>query len=215
MPTAEVAPSVLLSSPLSPLSQPVDTESKAALRLRARRRRAEAFAGGADVPAVVAGLAQRAGILAASRNGAVVAGYWPIRDELDCRPLLANLAEIGWECALPVVIDDNGPLVFRRWRLDEALVPGRFGIAEPCALCPAVTPDVVLVPMLAFDRNGHRLGHGAGYYDRTLAELRRRHPAVLAVGLAFAAQEVHALPAEPHDQRLDWIVTEAGACRVR
>ena len=142
----------------------------------------------------------------------VVAGYWPVGSELDCRPLLHQLRNAGWRCALPVVTAPALPLTFRLWRPDDGLVAGHYGIPEPPPSAAPCRPAVVLVPLVAFDRAGHRLGQGAGHYDRTLAALRASGP-VLAIGLAFAVQEEPALPVEPHDQPLDWIVTEAGALR--
>ncbi|MBI1208118.1 MAG: 5-formyltetrahydrofolate cyclo-ligase [Azospirillum sp.] len=137
----------------------------------------------------------------------VVAGYWAIRGEADLGPLLLRLADRGVTCTLPVVGLPQAPLRFRTWTPDLALVPGAYRIPEPPAGQPERMPDVVAVPLLGFDRNGCRIGQGAGFYDRTLAALRATRP-ILAVGVGFAAQEADGLPCEPHDQRLDWIVTE-------
>lgn len=145
--------------------------------------------------------------------GAIIAAYWPRGDEVDTRPLLAALHQRGFSCALPVVDRRGGPLVFRGWEPDMALVDGAYGIKEPPPSAPAVVPSILLVPLLAFDRAGHRLGSGGGYYDRTLAALREDGK-IVAVGVGFAAQEVACLPAEIHDQRLDWIVTEKGAIKI-
>lgn len=139
--------------------------------------------------------------------GGIVAAYWPIGDELDPRPLMAALAEGGGDVALPVVAAPRLPLEFRRWRPGEAMEPGAHGTWHPAATAATVVPDVLLVPLLAFDRGGHRLGYGGGYYDRTLEALRRQRQ-ITAVGLAYAAQEVSEVPADHRDQRLDWIVTE-------
>jgi 5-formyltetrahydrofolate cyclo-ligase len=139
--------------------------------------------------------------------GAAVSGYVPIGEEADVMPLLARLAGRGHPTALPAVTERGRPLVFRAWSPGEDLQPGWYGIPCPAGSAPECRPDVVLVPLLAFDRRGHRLGHGAGFYDRTLEELRRHGPA-LAVGIGFAVQELAHLPAEPHDQPLDWIVTD-------
>ncbi len=140
----------------------------------------------------------------------VVAAYAPIRDELDPLPLLARLHAAGRRCALPVVTGRDRPLGFRAWRPEAGLVAGPFGIAEPGPEAAALIPSVVIVPLLAFDRAGRRLGYGAGFYDRTLAALRRAGP-VLAVGIGYAAQEVTAVPVDALDQPLDWIVTERAA----
>jgi 5-formyltetrahydrofolate cyclo-ligase len=141
---------------------------------------------------------------------ALVAGYWPVRDEIDVRGLLGVLIDDGHAVALPVVAGPERLLAFRRWRPGDALAAGAFGLSEPQPQAPAVTPQALIVPLLAFDRAGYRLGYGRGYYDRTLQALRAAGP-VLAVGVAFAAQEVAELPRDGFDQRLDWIVTERGA----
>lgn len=142
-----------------------------------------------------------------------VAGYWPLGSELDARPLLLHLRSLGRTVALPLSGPRGQALTFRDWDPAQPLAAGRYGIAEPGADRPEVAPTVLLVPMLAFDRTGHRLGYGAGYYDRTLDALRRLGP-VQAVGVAFAAQEVEAVPCADHDERLDWIVTERVALRI-
>ncbi|HYG85613.1 MAG TPA: 5-formyltetrahydrofolate cyclo-ligase [Azospirillum sp.] len=143
-----------------------------------------------------------------------VAGYWPLGSELDVRPLLLHFSGQGRTAALPVAGPRGEPLRFRAWTLDTPLREGRFGITEPDETAPWVVPVVLLVPLLAFDRGGHRLGYGAGYYDRTLGGLRAAGGPVLAVGVGFAAQEVEAVPHGPHDQPLDWIVTERFSMKV-
>jgi 5-formyltetrahydrofolate cyclo-ligase len=142
----------------------------------------------------------------------VVAGYWPLGSEIDCRPLLAALAAAGVEIALPHIADRAGPTLFRRWHSGDSLVADAFGIMAPAPAAETLEPDVVLTPLLAFDRRGGRLGQGGGHYDRVLAALRPK--GALAVGLAYAAQEIPAVPAGTHDQRLDWIVTEREAIRI-
>jgi 5-formyltetrahydrofolate cyclo-ligase len=139
---------------------------------------------------------------------AVFAGYWPLPGEFDPRPLLHALAARGHVCALPVTVAPDAPLLFRRWEPSAPLQSGRYGISQPSPEAPEVVPDWLLVPLLAFDRAGFRLGQGAGYYDRTLAALRASGRPVQAVGLAFAAQEVAEVPRDDHDEPLDWIVTE-------
>lgn len=139
--------------------------------------------------------------------GAIVSGYRPIRGEIDPVPLMTHLATRGAQLALPVVIARNAPLSFRVWRPDDILVRGAFGICEPTTAAAELEPDIVLVPLAAFDRAGHRIGYGAGHYDRTLARLRTRKT-VVAIGVAFAVQEVAAVPAEPHDVPLDYVLTE-------
>ena len=147
-----------------------------------------------------------------AKSGAFVAAYMPVRDELDVRPLLQALVERGMIAAMPCVVGGGMPLLFRQWSTGTALVPRAFGLSEPPDDAPVVEPDLLLVPLLAFDRSGHRLGYGRGYYDRTLAALRAQRP-IVAVGLAFSAQEVLSLPAGNNDQRLDWIVTETALIR--
>ncbi|GAA4251834.1 5-formyltetrahydrofolate cyclo-ligase [Azospirillum formosense] len=141
-----------------------------------------------------------------------VAGYWPLGSELDVRPLLLHLRTGGRSIALPVSGPRGQALTFRDWDPVLPLAAGRYGIQEPGADRPEVVPAVLLVPMLAFDRSGHRLGYGAGYYDRTLDALRAIRP-VLAVGMAFAVQEMDAVPHGAHDERLDWILTERETLR--
>lgn len=131
-------------------------------------------------------------------------------EEFDDRPLLAYFASSGHPCALPVVVAKDMPLEFRRWRPGDRLVASGFGIEVPGSDAPRLQPTVLLVPLLAFDAEGHRLGYGGGYYDRSLAMLRQHGP-VLAIGVAFAGQAVDEVPHGPGDQRLDWIVTEEGA----
>ena len=146
--------------------------------------------------------------------GSVVAGYWPIVTELDDRPLLARLDERGVICALPVVVSAGAPLLFRSWGPLDELEPGVLGTSHPTAAAPEVVPDVVLVPLLAFDRDGYRLGQGGGYYDRTLAALRSRGP-LTAIGVGFAVQETDRVPRGANDERLDWVLTEEGLTQVR
>ncbi len=136
--------------------------------------------------------------------GAVIAGIWPLPGEIDLRPLLELLHTRGLFVALPETTPRGQPLIFRRWKPDSTMVAEKFGTFRPDG--PELTPDLFLVPLLAFDRAGGRLGYGGGYYDRTLP----LHPGKPAWGFAYAAQEVDKLPMEPHDHRLDAIVTEAG-----
>ena len=156
-----------------------------------------------------------AGALAAERlpaahlRAGIVSGYHPLGGEMDPSPLLARLAAAGAQLALPVAESRHAPLTFRAWRPGDAQLPDAFGIPSPTADAPAVAPDLIIAPLLAFDRRGGRLGQGAGHYDRTLANLRavRR---VFVLGLAYAGQEIDEVPTEPHDQRLDAILTETG-----
>ncbi|MDR6952166.1 5-formyltetrahydrofolate cyclo-ligase [Ancylobacter sp. 3268] len=150
-------------------------------------------------------------------EGEVVALFASIGSEIDTAPLAAGLRAGGARLALPVVVDPKAPLVFRLWSAEEPLVevpgPGRLVIPVPPETALVVVPDVLVVPLAAFDPSGHRLGYGGGYYDRTLAALRRAKR-VEALGYAFAVQELPCLPAEPHDERLDAVVTDAGIITV-
>jgi 5-formyltetrahydrofolate cyclo-ligase len=139
--------------------------------------------------------------------GAIVAGYSPIRSEIDPIPLMRALATRGARLALPVIIARDEPLLFRAWYAADDLVPGSLGILEPPPEAPQLLPDILLVPLAAFDRAGHRIGYGAGHYDRTFAHLRGAKP-FTAIGLAFDAQEIEAVPMQPHDVALDYVLTE-------
>lgn len=139
--------------------------------------------------------------------GAVVAGYMPIRHEIDPRPLLRALAERGARTAMPTIAARDAPLIFRAWRDGDPLRRGALGIQEPLGEAEILVPDIVLVPLAAFDRTGQRIGYGAGHYDRALSKLRLEKR-IVAVGLAFAVQEIAHVPAEPHDVALDHVLTE-------
>jgi 5-formyltetrahydrofolate cyclo-ligase len=139
--------------------------------------------------------------------GTIVSGYSPIRSEVDPAPLMRSLAAQGAQLALPVVLARGKSLSFRAWSPSDRLVLGSLGIPEPSPAAAEVMPDIMLVPLAAFDGLGHRIGYGAGHYDFTLAHLRKlKH--VIAIGLAFAAQEIVAVPALPHDVALDYVLTE-------
>jgi 5-formyltetrahydrofolate cyclo-ligase len=144
--------------------------------------------------------------LARQHQSRTAAAYWPIRGEADPLPLLAQLAAAGLTTALPVVSRSGKPLIFRQWRPGDPLVAGPMGLREPPADSPPTHPDLLFVPLAAFDRGGHRVGYGAGYYDATLAELAANRP--LAVGLAFSTQEAESVPAEAHDYPLAFVITE-------
>ncbi|WP_338092745.1 5-formyltetrahydrofolate cyclo-ligase [Allostella humosa] len=138
----------------------------------------------------------------------VVSGYFPIGEEMDPRPLMARLAAAGCTLCLPVTPRRGLPLTFRQWRPGDPLRARPFGLSEPLPEAPAAEPDLLLVPLLAFDAAGRRMGYGGGFYDRTLAGLRARRT-VRAIGVAFDGQFCDRVPAGPHDARLDAIVTEA------
>ncbi len=179
-----------------------------------RRRRAGAAAGSGAAERLADHFLAAVPLLA----GAAVSGYWPMRDEIDPRPLMRRLHERGHLCGLPVVVGRGEALIFRVWSPGMALEVTAFGVSEPPAEAAPVTPDLLLVPLLAVDRGGYRLGYGGGYFDRTLAALRgaghRAGRKVLAVGLAYGAQEVAELPRTPGDERLDWVVSEREARKI-
>ena len=141
------------------------------------------------------------------RPGAVVSGFSPIGSEINPLPLMRRLAGRGALLALPVVSGRGRPLVFRAWMFGEPLGKGVWGIREPRPEARELRPDILVVPLAAFDRTGHRIGYGAGYYDLTLAALRAEK-SIVAIGLAFAAQEIARVPATPRDSRLDLVLTE-------
>lgn len=174
--------------------------AKAAARKLARARRAGLANASAPERLAEAMLAQHA-----PPKGAIIAGYWPMGDEMDPRPLMLALASCGHAIALPVTPPRGEPLAFRAWAPGAALRPGPMGTSEPVA-GEELRPEVLLVPLLAFDRTGRRLGYGGGYYDRTLAAL----PGAKAIGIAYAGQEMPEVPAGPQDFRLPLIATEAG-----
>lgn len=181
---------------------------KAVLRSTARTARAAAAK---SVPDAAERVAAAIAALAGRRRPEAVSGYWAIGDEIDIRPALRALAAEGLTVALPVMGATDAPLVFRRWVPGAKLRHRMWGIEEPLPDAPVLRPDLLLVPLLAFDARGGRLGYGGGYYDRTLAQLRGDGKgAVLACGIAFAAQEVVEVPCEPKDMRLDAVITEDG-----
>jgi 5-formyltetrahydrofolate cyclo-ligase len=137
----------------------------------------------------------------------IVSGYAPIRSEIDPMPLMLKLAAQGARLALPTVTARGQSLSFRAWSAGNKMVLGPLGILEPSPAAAELIPDVMLVPLAAFDRLGHRIGYGAGHYDRSLAHLRKSN-AITAIGIAFAAQEIEAVPALSHDVPLDYVLTE-------
>jgi 5-formyltetrahydrofolate cyclo-ligase len=182
------------------------TASKQALRKEARDRRKGLAAAQPDFASAIARHAGALGVAA----GDVVGGYGALWDEADPKLLLARLVDLGCHIAFPRIVAKNKPLEFHLVPDGEVLRPGAFGIHEPLADWPVVQPSLLLVPLLAFDGNGYRLGYGGGYYDRTLAARNVR-----AVGVAYAGQEVSSLPAQAHDMALEAIITEQGLRRFR
>ncbi|MGA9865357.1 MAG: 5-formyltetrahydrofolate cyclo-ligase [Acetobacteraceae bacterium] len=170
---------------------------------RAARERAMALRANLD-PALGQRLSAHVLRVRPPAPGMTVAGFWPMGHEIDIRPLLLALHGRGHPVVLPVTGRRGERLVFRLWQPGETLIAERFGTHRPSG--EARDPDLLLVPLLAFDRAGHRLGYGGGFYDRTLAAL----PAAFALGCAYAAQEVACVPAGPGDERLDAVATEDG-----
>ncbi len=144
----------------------------------------------------------------------IVSGFMPLKSEINPLPLLQKLAEAGARLALPAIAGRGRPLIMRAWEFGAPLDRGQWGIREPKPDAPEVEPDILLVPLLAFDRAGYRLGYGAGYYDMTIHRLRALKP-VTAVGIAFAAQEVPKIPTTPRDERLDLVLTEREVIDLR
>ena len=156
-----------------------------------------------------AGVGLAAQGLPVSRNAQnnIISAFHSFGTEISTFELFDKLVAEGWTTALPVVVAKNTPLVFRQWAPGDKLVPGRWDIKVPPETAPEVQPDVLLVPLLAFDRKGYRLGYGGGFYDRTLEKLRAVKK-VTAIGIAYAGQEIDTVPRDSHDQLLDWIMTE-------
>ena len=148
------------------------------------------------------------------KPGVVIAGYSPIRNEIDPVPLMRALAAQGARLALPAVMARGKSLAFRAWSPGDRLTLGPLGILEPSPAAAELVPDILLVPLAAFDRAGHRIGYGAGHYDFTLAHLRKIK-AMAAIGVAFAVQEIKTVPTQPHDVALDYVLTEKHAFDFR
>jgi len=187
------------------------TDVKSELRRHSLARRdlisheeAKQIAGGIALrgAALVEDIAARAGFI-----DPVVSVYWPIRSELNTRLLIDALSAKGRRVALPVMHAVRHPLAFRLFAPGDDLAKGPFGLSEPTADKPELDPDIILAPLAAFDRRGFRLGYGGGIYDATLHALRPRKK-IVVIGLAYACQEAEAIPTEPHDQKLDYILTE-------
>jgi 5-formyltetrahydrofolate cyclo-ligase len=195
-------PIAMMPNPKQILRERMKGERRIAARARpdAARHAARNFLSAIDIP-----------------DGAVVSLYYPIKDELDTEPLAAALAERGTAIALPIVGAKNRPLIFRAYRSGDKLIAGAYGEQVPTEGARQVRPTIIVAPLLAFTRAGGRLGYGGGYYDRTLETLRANAKSegdILAAGFGFGAQEVDALPLEPLDQPLDWIVTERRAFKT-
>jgi 5-formyltetrahydrofolate cyclo-ligase len=183
------------------------SELKRRARAAAQKERADAHRSYGDTAAFA--LAKHGLPIAAGEGMSIVSGFFPFTTEISVLPLLAKLASEGWTTALPVVLGKNLPLKFRLWTPGEPTVAGVWDIPMPPETAAEVLPDVVLVPMLAVDNRGFRLGYGGGFYDRTLNVLRK-NKSIEAIGIAYAAQEITEVPHGERDEPLDWILTERG-----
>lgn len=180
-----------------------DVKRKA--RTAASKRRAEAHEQLKDTAGIA--MAERGLPPGLHISTGIVSGFIPYKSEITTIPMLNRLRRQGWQTCLPVVIAPEQPLVFRAWAPGDPLVPGVWDIPIPDATAAELLPDVLLVPMLAFDRRGYRLGYGGGFYDRTLEKLRALKP-VVAIGVAYHAQMVEEVPTGLHDAPLDYVMTE-------
>jgi 5-formyltetrahydrofolate cyclo-ligase len=193
------------------MSSPVASGEKATLRATALAAR-DALSGEERTAAALA-IAAR-GLPFAIAAGSIVSGYSPIRSEINPVPLMRALAGQGARLALPAVMARGRALAFRAFSPGDRLMLGPLGILEPSPAATELIPDVMLVPLAAFDRAGHRIGYGAGHYDYTLAHLRKMKP-ITAIGVAFAVQEIETVPAMPHDVALNYVLTETRAFDFR
>jgi 5-formyltetrahydrofolate cyclo-ligase len=193
------------------MSSPLASGEKATLRASALAAR-DALSVEHRAAAALA-IAAR-GLPFAIAPGTIVSGYSPIRSEIDPVPLMRVLAGQGARLALPAVTARGKSLAFRAWSAGDRLMLGPLGILEPSPAAAELIPDIMLVPLAAFDRAGHRVGYGAGHYDYTLAHVRKAKP-ITAIGVAFAVQEIEAVPALPHDVALDYVLTETQAFDFR
>ena len=184
--------------------QSTSVDAKAALRQEAIARR----------DALPASERQQAAEVIAAREfplaiapGTIVSGFMPLKSEINPLALMRKVAEAGAQLALPEVAGRGKPLIMRAYAFGAELAIGQWGIRQPKPEAPEVAPDVLIVPLLAFDRAGHRLGYGAGYYDMTINALRASKP-IVVIGIAFAAQEIDVVPTTLRDARLDLVLTE-------
>ncbi len=185
-------------------------EEKRAERTHALKRRAAAHA--RHGAAAGEALARHGLTFLTLPEPIVISGFAAIRDEIDPAQLMARLAGEGHRIALPVMQGKGRPLKFRAWDPGDAMASAQWGIAEPLPDKPEVYPDVVLVPLLAFDADGYRLGYGGGFYDRSLQNLRAKKP-VIAVGIGYDELRIDAVPHLDYDERLDWVLTPSGPLR--
>jgi 5-formyltetrahydrofolate cyclo-ligase len=197
------------------LHDPAIVAAKAALRVQMRTRRKDIIREHPEADWQAGDLAQDLLDGLRLKKAGIAALYHASGAEMDPRPLAENLIKLGWKIALPACEAPDEAVVFRGWKPGDRLAPDAIGISSPLASAGDLTPDLVIVPLIAFDATGARLGQGGGYYDRTLADLRTSRKPPPCVGLAFAGQEVEAVPREAHDQRLDGVLTELGYRALR
>jgi len=199
------APTAIAAPHLIAMTKVVDTDSPKA------RLRQEALVLRDALPAAVRAAAAESIAVRPFplkfERGSVVSGFSPMKSEINPVPLMRKLADAGARLALPVIAGRGKPLIMRAWRFGEPLASGQWGIREPLPEAAEVAPDILIVPLAAFDRAGHRIGYGAGYFDMTINALRAKKP-VTAVGIAFAIQEISSVPATERDARLDLVLTE-------
>lgn len=178
--------------------------AKAGIRKAVLTRRATIDAA-ATAPRTAA-VAERMMTLLARFPVGAISAFRSFGDEIGTAPLLAALDGAGYRIGLPIVIGKGKPLVFRQWRPGDVMGSGPYGIEQPLATSPEIEPDILIVPMAAFDKDGYRVGYGGGFYDRSLAALRAKK-SVVTIGLAYDEQEVEAVPRDAYDARLDYLVT--------
>ena len=198
-PTAIAAPHVIAMTNIAETDSP-----KARLREQAFARRDALPA--ADRAAAAEAIAARP-LPVAIKPGMIVSGFSPMRTEINPLPLMRRAAALGARLALPAIAGRGKPLIMRAYAFGDELARGQWGIREPRPDAPEVAPDILIVPLAAFDRAGHRIGYGAGYYDMTVNALRAKKN-IVAIGIAFAAQEIASVPATERDARLDFVLTE-------
>lgn len=187
------------------MSDLTETQSaKAALRAEVLARRGALPA--AERQAAAEAIAKR-GLPIEVTLATIVSGFMPMKTEINPLPLLRKLVDAGVQLALPCIVGRGKPLIMRAWKFGDPFKAGQWGIREPVPEAPEVEPDILIVPLAAFDRAGHRIGYGAGYYDMTINALRATKK-VIAIGIAFAAQEIPKVPATEHDAPLDLVLTE-------
>ena len=146
-------------------------------------------------------------------SGSIVSGYWPISGEIDIRNLMGQLIEKSVSVCLPITVRPGAPMIFRSWKVRDKLLPGQYGVQQPEVTKTKLEPDTVIVPLLAFDSLGNRLGYGGGFYDSTISFLRQKRE-ILTIGVAFDCQEVSLVPTNKRDERLDWVITEKRVIRI-